>query len=92
MPQHVLNMLENLTKNGSGDDVKILAEGVKETLVILAEIQPMIISHVDDKELHTPKGLLVRTKVIAWSVFLMFLIATIVMYIPEGLALIKGLP
>ena len=49
-------------------------------------------SHITDKELHTPKGLLVKPGVIAWGVFIMFLISTIVMYIPEGLALIKSIP
>ncbi|MCK5601164.1 hypothetical protein KAR91_04790 [Candidatus Pacearchaeota archaeon] len=92
MPQHALNMLENLIENGSNDDSKVLAEGVKASLSILAELQPVITDHVNDKDLHTPKGLLIRAKVIGWAVFIMFLVATIVMYIPDGILWIKNLP
>ena len=49
-------------------------------------------THIEDKELHTPKGLLVRTKVIGWAIFIMFLVSTIVMYIPDGVAWLKALP
>lgn len=44
--------------------------------------------HCDDKELHTPKGLLVRGKVIAWAVFIMILVSTIVTYLPEKVAIL----
>jgi len=96
MPQHVLNMLDELIDNGSDEDSKILAAGVKETLKILEEdVVPEIrssIKHREDTDLHTPKGLLVRGQVIAWFVFFMFLIATLVMYIPDGVAWLKALP
>ena len=45
--------------------------------------------HVQDKECHTPKGILVRGQVIGWFLFLMVLVSTIVMYFPEALALLK---
>ena len=48
--------------------------------------------HIEDKELHTPKGLLLRKNVIVLGVFVMFLVATIVMYIPEGIVWLKALP
>lgn len=50
------------------------------------------VKHIEDKELHTAKGILVRTKVIGWFVILVFLISTIVMYIPEALVFLKSLP
>ena len=92
MSKHALKALENLIENGSNDESKALAEGVKASLSILSEIQPVITDHVKDKELHTPKGLLVRTKVIVWGVFIMFLVATLVMYVPDGVAWLKALP
>ena len=106
MPQHVLNMLDGLLKNGSDEDTKVLGEGVKATLEIVADTQEEVAgavddirkavllmkTHIDNKDCHTPKGILVRTKVIAWAVFIMFLISTIVMYIPEGISLLKSLP
>ena len=48
--------------------------------------------HIQDNDLHSPKGLLVRTKVIVWGVIIMALVATIVMYIPDGVAWLKALP
>lgn len=48
--------------------------------------------HIEDKDLHTAKGLLVQGTVIAWFVFFMFLASTIVMYIPDGVAWLKALP
>ena len=92
MPKHALKMLEGLIENGSDNDIKVLAEGVKASLSILAEVQPVITNHVNDKELHTPKGLLIRAKVITWAIFIMFLVATIVMYIPDGILWLKALP
>ncbi len=92
MPKHALKMLEGLIENGSNNYNKVLAEGVKASLSILAELQPVITTHVNDKELHTPKGLLIRAKVIGWAVFIMFLVSTIVMYIPDGIAWLKTLP
>ena len=88
MPQHVLEMLDNLIENGTSNDTKVLAEGVKASLKILSEdVVPEIqasCAHRKDKDLHTPKGILVRTKVIAWCVIIMILISTIVMYIPQA--------
>ena len=49
-------------------------------------------THIGDNNLHSPKGLLVRTGVITWAIFIMFLVSTIVMYIPEGIAWLKALP
>ena len=49
-------------------------------------------NHIENKELHSPKGLLVRTKVIVWGVIIMALVATIVMYIPDGITWLKALP
>jgi len=51
-----------------------------------------VVKHVEDEAIHTPKGLLVRSSVIGWAVFLMVLISTIVSYFPEAIDLIKGLP
>ena len=48
--------------------------------------------HIEDKDLHTAKGILVRTKVIGWFVFIAFLISTIVMYIPDAIVWMKSLP
>ena len=48
--------------------------------------------HIENKELHSAKGILVRTKVITWFVILAFLISTIVMYIPEAIVFLKSLP
>jgi hypothetical protein len=43
-----------------------------------------ICKHIEDKELHTPKGILVRTGVIVWAVAIVLIISTIVMYIPQA--------
>ena len=46
------------------------------------------VKHIENKELHSPKGLLVRTKVIAWGVFIMIIISTVVAYLPEKIAML----
>lgn len=48
-----------------------------------------VCKHVDDKEIHTPKGLLVRAGVISCFIFIMILVSTLVMYVPDGLALLR---
>ena len=48
-----------------------------------------VCKHIENKELHTPKGLLVRTKVIAWGVFIMIIISTVVAYLPEKIAMLS---
>lgn len=44
--------------------------------------------HVEDKECHTPKGLLVRAEVIGWAIFIMIIISTVVTYLPEQIGLL----
>ena len=44
--------------------------------------------HIEDKELHTPKGLLVRKNVIVWAIFIMIIISTVVAYLPEQVAML----
>ena len=39
--------------------------------------------HIENEKCHTPKGLLVRGKVIGWAIFLMILVSTVVCYLPE---------
>ena len=91
MPERVLSMLDNLIENGSDHDTKVLAEGSKAILSILDEMKPAIDAcnrHVDNKDLHTPKGILLRTKVIAWALFIMVIVSTIVAYLPEKVAML----
>ena len=45
--------------------------------------------HIENNDLHSPKGLLVRTKVIAWGVFIMIIISTVVAYLPEKIAMLS---
>ena len=44
--------------------------------------------HIKDKDLHTPKGLLIRASVIAWAIFIMIIISTVVAYLPEQVAML----
>ena len=44
--------------------------------------------HVESESLHTPKGLLVRTSVITWAIFIMIIISTVVAYLPEQVAML----
>ena len=53
---------------------------IQEDVEILAKC---VDDHHKDEELHTPKGILVRGKVIAWLVGLAILISSIVTYLPE---------
>jgi len=46
-------------------------------------------AHIKDDNLHSPKGLLVRTKVIGWLLFLMILVSTVVAYLPEKIAMLS---
>ena len=58
---------------------------IKEDLKILdSKIQ----KHIDSDDCHTPKGILLRGKVIAWAVFIMILVSTIVAYLPEKVAIL----
>ena len=45
--------------------------------------------HIEDKDLHTPKGLLVRAGVIGWAIFIMIIISTIVTYLPEQIKILS---
>ena len=67
---------------------KLLLRVMKHNYVNSASFR----KHIENNECHTPKGLLIRTGVIGWVVFLMFLVSTIVMYIPDGVAWLKALP
>ena len=91
MPQHVLKMLDNLIENGSSKGTQVLAEGVKASLGILVEVQNGVADckkHVEDKDLHTPKGILLRKAVICWVLFIMIIVSTIVAHLPEKLAML----
>ena len=95
MPDKIKGMLDELIKDGSEEDFRVLAAASKQTLTMLGELDDKMggmCAHVKDKELHTPKGILVRTKVIGWFVILVFVISTIVMYIPEAIVFLKSLP
>ena len=93
MPKHVLEMLDGLIENGSSQDTRVLAEGVKASLKILSEdVVPEIKAcrdHVNDTEIHTPKGLLLRAKVVGWFIFAVVIISTIVAYLPEKIAMLS---
>ena len=94
MPEKIKGMLDDLIDNGS-EDFGVLAAASKQTLIILGELTDSmepVCKHIEDKELHTAKGILVRTKVIGWFVFIAFLISTIVMYIPDAIVWLKSLP
>ena len=47
------------------------------------------VKHTENTELHTAKGLLVKTKVIGWLLFLMILVSTVVAYLPEKIAMLS---
>ena len=80
MPQHTINLLEDLLKNGADEDTKVLGAGIKATLEHVSDIQEdiglamdaverlakSVNDHIKNKECHTPKGLLVRGNVLAW--------------------------
>ena len=80
MPQHIINLLDDLLQNGSSQEYKTLAAGQKATLEIIADVdarQEMyygllekqmtaLQKHIDNQECHTPKGILVRGNVLAW--------------------------
>lgn len=44
--------------------------------------------HIEDKELHTPQGILLRAGVVGWFIFVMILISTIVTYLPDKIAML----
>ena len=97
MPQNVIDMLDHLLENGSDNDIKVLGEGIKCALNMLSDIDEKvdmncdaIQEHIKDKELHTAKGILVQSHVIAWMVGAMILIASIVSYLPELVSRISG--
>lgn len=49
----------------------------------LTELKTCVDKHNDDKDLHTPKGILLRGNVVFWLVGLAILISSIVTYLPE---------
>lgn len=96
MPQNIINMLDGLMQNGGTPESKIRDAAQKATLEILSDIDANLTGvierldkHIDDKDCHTPKGLLVRGNVIFWAVSIMILISAIVAHAPE---LIKFIP
>jgi len=99
MPKQILKLLKDLQDNGTDHDLKVLGAGVMATLEAVIEnqdttikLEKAITKHFNDKELHTPKGILVRGSVIAWFILLMFVVSTITMYIPELITWILSLP
>ena len=93
MPKNVMHMLDNLIENGSDQDIKVLAEGQRAALNILIDtVVPEIkasCDHRKDKDLHTAKGILLRTKVIGWLLFIMIIVSTVVAYLPEKIAMLS---
>ena len=74
-----LEPLEKLT-------LRVLKHNYAKSIQIKEDVEELatcVDKHHDDKDLHSPKGLLVRGKVIAWFVGLAILIASIVTYLPE---------
>ena len=79
--QHVRSMLDSIQDNGGTDDIKALGAGVREALKILDEQSKRsdeqdrlalvtlksIEAHIKNDKRHTPKGLLIRTRVVAWG-------------------------
>lgn len=49
----------------------------------VGEFSADFLKHVDDKECHTPKGIILRGPVIVWAIFIMILISTVITYLPE---------
>lgn len=100
MPQHIINLLDDLLQNGSSQEYKTLAAGQKATLEIIADVdarQEMyygllekqmtaLQKHIDNQECHTPKGILLRGPVITWAIFAVVVISTIVAHAPELLS------
>ena len=44
--------------------------------------------HIENDKCHTPKGLLLRTNVIGWAIFIMIIISTVVTYLPEQIGIL----
>ena len=91
MPKHVIKMLDAIKDNGGSDDIKALGAGVREALLMLDEDRRLrramykcLDEHVRDKELHTPKGILLRKGVIVYFTIAVGIITVIIVYIPEA--------
>jgi len=89
MPKQILSMLKELEENGSNNDARVLSAGVKATLEIVAEnskcmkkVNTNLEKHLNDKDCHTPKGILVRTDVIKWFLAIVFAVSMVAQYVP----------
>ncbi len=71
--------------------LKALGEAAKANLQISCNNNSKITTHVDDKDLHTAKGLLLKNDVIAWFLGLILLISAIVAHLPEVITYVIGL-
>lgn len=94
MAQEIITLLDELLKNGTDSDTKVLGAAMKAMLGIqmgCKEDLAKIKTHMEDKSLHTPKGLLVRNDVLKWMVGLTILISAIVQYVPDFIKWIVGL-
>lgn len=80
MPQHIINILDDLITNGGTPESKAQTAGIKATLEIVADTQEevagamgeirkvalLLDKHISSEKCHTPKGILVRGNVLAW--------------------------
>lgn len=86
---HAISSLNSSVKQEQDQE-----DNVKRQDDLLSEIKSVgtsLTEHIKDKELHSPKGILVRNSVIVWMVGLVILISGIVQYAPELLKYITGL-
>ena len=73
-----------ITENSLEPIEKLLLRVMKHNYINSAEF----CKHIENKDYHTPKGLLVRTSVIGWAIFIMIIISTVVAYLPEQVAML----
>ena len=89
MPQDVTNPIvieiDDFIKENNLEPIeKLLLRVMKHNYVNGLSVK----QHVENDDIHTPKGLLVRGSVIGWAIFIMIIISTVVTYLPEKVGML----
>lgn len=86
---HAISSLNSSIKQEQDQEDNIKRQD--DLLVEIKSIGTSLKKHMEDKELHTAKGILVNMGVIKWGIGLMIIISIAVQYIPDILKWIVGL-
>ena len=94
MSDFAINLLDDLMENGANTTEKTTAAAIKVLIIGQVEMNEKldgIDDHIKDKEIHTPKGILIRKEVLGPCIGGTIFISAIVAHAPELIKWLVGI-